>query len=417
MALFVAAIVIFSNHLPWVFAAHIVISFQVVVLVLGSPMTGEYKLAWSIPILLMPLIGGVFCLVYGREYFSRREVSTIIAQWEKSRTVLSQRPQNVLVNEETPAAQRLDHYLRSNAGYPGFRDTEVTYYSIGEDVWAAMLTEMKQAKRYILFQYFIIAAGRMWDELHAVLAQKAAEGVDVRVLYDDLGSVFCLPDKFESTLRSEGIHVQPINPFGLRLNLRYNHRNHSKILVIDGEVGLTGGVNIGDEYINLTHPYGHWKDSAVRLRGSAVHNHAVMFTAGWNAGQDNIDWNSLPPDGTDSVPAAVGGIEPAGLTSSETQPAAQTRRQTTKAGAWEAGCDAPTTKAGDQAAGGWVQPYDDSPYDRLTVGRDAYISLLGMSTETVDITLPYLIVDAQMSGAIMRAARAGARVRIITPHI
>ena len=108
-----------------------------------------------------------------------------------------------------------------------------------------MLTELKQAKRYILFQYFIIAAGRMWDELHAVLAQKAAEGVDVRVLYDDLGSVFCLPDKFESTLRSEGIHVQPINPFGLRLNLRYNHRNHSKILVIDGEVGFTGGVNIG----------------------------------------------------------------------------------------------------------------------------------------------------------------------------
>lgn len=148
----------------------------------------------------------------------------------------------------------------------------------------------------------------MWDELHAVLAQKGAEGVDVRVLYDDLGSVFCLPDKFESTLRSDGIYVQPINPFGLRLNLRYNNRNHSKILVIDGEVGFTGGVNIGDEYINLTHPYGHWKDSAVRLRGSAVHNLAVMFTAVWNAGQDDTDWNSLPPDGTDSVPAAVGGI-------------------------------------------------------------------------------------------------------------
>lgn len=146
VALFVAAIVICSNHLPWVFAAHIVISFLVVVLILGSRMTGEYKLAWSIPVLLMPLIGGVFYLIYGREYFSRRELSTIIPQWEKSRTVLSQRPQNVLVDEETPAHQRLDHYLRSNAGYPSFRDTEVTYYSIGEDVRAAMLTELKQAK-------------------------------------------------------------------------------------------------------------------------------------------------------------------------------------------------------------------------------------------------------------------------------
>lgn len=421
VALFVAAVVIFSNHLPWVFAAHIVISFLVVVLILGSRMTVEYKLAWSIPILLMPLVGGVFYLIYGREHFSYRELSTIIPQWEKSRTILRERPQDVLMDEETPGARRLEHYLRANAGYPGFNDTEVTYYPIGEDVWEAMIAELKRAKRYILFQYFIISAGRMWDELHAVLAQKAAEGVQVRVLYDDLGSVFCLPDKFEATLRAEDIHVQTINPFGWRLNLRYNNRNHSKILVIDGEVGFTGGVNIGDEYINLTHPYGHWKDSAVRLRGPAVHNLAVMFTSVWNAGQDDIKWSSLLPQGRESTCPAGGGADRAEMAGSETQFAGKSADQpVVMAGVAQGqslGSDAPTVRTDEEATFGWVQPYDDSPYDRLTVGRDAYITLLSSATKTVDITSPYLIVDSEMSGAIMRTARAGVRVRIITPHI
>lgn len=379
VAFFVLAVIFFTNKLPWLFAIHMLISFAVVVAIVASAMTPEYKLAWSIPILAMPLVGGLFYVLYGANYFTRKERATVMKPWLESRELLRD------VGDEdgcvggsgediSAGAKRQCRYLRGAAGYPAYRDTLVTYYPIGEKAWRAMLAELEKAERYILFQYFIISAGQMWDELHEVLARKAAAGVDVRVLYDDLGSVFTLPRGFESTLTAEGIRVQPINPFGLRMQLRYNNRNHAKILVIDGKVGFTGGVNIGDEYINLERPYGHWKDTAVRLEGSAAYSLAVMFATVWNAGDDPLDWDMLP--------------------ATEWRESIGTGRDT-----------------------GWVQPYDDSPYDKLTVGQDAYITLLATAKKTVDITSPYLIVDGELSGALKRAVRSGVRVRIITPHI
>ncbi|MDO5721897.1 MAG: cardiolipin synthase [Actinomycetaceae bacterium] len=382
IAFFVAAIVYFSKHLPWLFAVHVALSVVVVIAILASSMAPEYKLAWSIPILLLPLVGGAFYLLYGHRHFSARELTTIHPIWEKSRELRRANTRHVLVDETHPNAPRLEHYLRTSANYPGDPDTEVTYYDSGDKVWKAMLAELENAERYILFQYFIISAGKMWDELHAVLARKAAEGVDVRVLYDDLGSVFTLPKKFESTLREEGIKVQPINPFGLRMTLRYNNRNHAKIMVIDGKVGFTGGVNIGDEYINLDSPYGYWKDTAVRLRGPAVYNLAIMFATVWNAGEDDLDWTQLPAD-----------------------PAAHARTS-----------GKPARPATVDPAVGWVQPYDDSPYSNLRVGEDAYLTLLSNAQHRVDITSPYLIVDAQVTGALKRAARSGLQIRIITPN-
>lgn len=378
VAFFVIAVLFFSQKLPWLFAIHMLISFAVVVAIVASAMTPEYKLAWSIPILAMPLVGGLFYVLYGANYFTRKERSVVMKPWLESRQLLrgidGENDCADSDGEASAGAMRQRRYLRGAAGYPYYQNTRVTYYPIGEKAWRAMLAELEKAERYILFQYFIISAGQMWDELHKVLARKAAQGVDVRVLYDDLGSVFTLPRGFESTLTAEGIRVQPINPFGLRMQLRYNNRNHAKILVIDGAVAFTGGVNIGDEYINLESPYGHWKDTAVRLEGSAAYSLAVMFATVWNAGDDPLDWNILP--GT-------------------------TRREPIGAG----------------RSTGWVQPYDDSPYDKLTVGQDAYITLLATAKKTVDITSPYLIVDAELSGALKRAVRSGVRVRIITPHI
>lgn len=379
VAFFVIAVLFFTQKLPWLFAIHMLISFAVVVAIVASSMTPEYKLAWSIPILAMPLVGGLFYLLYGANYFTRKERAVVMQPWLESRQLLRDvGDENGIAAGDggsiSAGAKRQSHYLREAAGYPAYRDTRVTYYPIGEQAWRAMLAELEKAERYILFQYFIISAGRMWDDLHAVLARKAAEGVDVRVLYDDLGSVFTLPRGFETTLKSEGIRVQPINPFGLRMQLRYNNRNHAKILVIDGTVGFTGGVNIGDEYINLESPYGHWKDTAVRLEGTAAYSLAIMFATVWNAGDDPLDWDMLP---------------------------AAARQKS----------------VGSAESAGWVQPYDDSPYDKLTVGQDAYITLLATAKKTVDITSPYLIVDAELSGALKRAVRSGVRVRIITPHI
>lgn len=374
LALFVVGVLYFSSSLPWLFTAHLVISGAVVLAIAGSTMRPEYKLMWSLPIVIVPLVGGMFYLVYGRNHFTPRERATLRKPWDHSRTLLARAATPVEFPADTPAGpRRQEHYLRATAGYPASTNTLVTYYPTGEDAFEAMLAELEKAEDYILFQYFIITAGHMWDRLHAILARKAAAGVRVHILYDDLGSVFTLPRHFRRNLEAEGIHVQPINPFGFRMLLRYNNRNHEKILVIDGKVGFTGGINIGDEYINRASPYGYWKDTAVRLEGSAVYNLAIMFATVWNGGKEPLDWQMLTP------PAS--------------------------------------TQPDDGAAHGIVQPYDDSPFDDLLVGQDAYLNLLSTARKTVDITSPYLIVDAEVTGALMRAARAGVRVRIITPHI
>ncbi|MDO5727845.1 MAG: phospholipase D-like domain-containing protein, partial [Bowdeniella nasicola] len=372
IAVLVIAIVFFTGKLPWLFTVHIIISALVIIWILASSMAPEYKISWSIPILLMPLVGGLFYLLYGRSYFTKGERESLMIPWQKSRALLDGVNHRGDMSAHCNAgARRIAHYLRSAAHYPAYGNTAVTYYPTGEDAWKAMLAELEQAEDYILFQYFIISAGTMWDELYAVLARKAAAGVKVHILYDDLGSVFTLPRNFEQTLHEAGVHVQPINPFGLKMLLRYNNRNHAKILVVDGKVGFTGGINIGDEYINITSPYGHWKDVAVRLHGPAVYSLAIMFATVWNAEKETLAWSSL----------------------------------------------APSPHLSGEHARGWVQPYDDSPFDNLRVGQDAYIALLATAQESVDITSPYIIVDAEMTGAIIRAARSGVRIRIITSHI
>lgn len=386
LAVLVVVVVFFARLSPWLLGLQVLLAVVVTVSIVASNMPPEYKLAWTIPILLAPLFGGVFYLLYGARMFTPKERARLTASWQQGRRALQSPipppellPSGASASAPVPSslasvpalARRQAHYLETVAHYPPYQDTCVDYYPLGELGFAAMLEAMEQAEHYILFQYFIVSAGTMWDQMFDVMARKAAAGVEVRVLYDDVGSYFTLPRKFDQTLTEAGIKVQAINPFGPRVKLRYNNRNHSKILVIDGRVAFTGGINIADEYINAKVVYGHWKDTVVRVEGSAAWSFAVMFLTVWNERSEPTDFEHFRLRGTIDPPR-----------------------------------DAP----------GWVQPFDDSPFDDDPVGLESYLAMIDQAQHSVRIMTPYLILDSRMVRTLVLAAQSGVRVQIVTPH-
>lgn len=361
-----------SEESPWLYALSLALSVVAVVWILVKPMPPEYRLAWVIPILVVPVLGGAFYLLYGSRLLTAKDYRRLDEAQRDATRALTAGPAAPPVLESLPIeAARQSRYLTATGNFPAYEGTKVEYFAVGEDGFARMLDDLERAERYILFEYFIVAAGVMWDQIFDVLRRKAEQGVDVRVLYDDLGSYFVLPENFHATLQAAGIKVQAVNPLGVRLRMRYNNRNHRKILVIDGLVSYTGGINIADEYINVVEKFGHWKDTVVRIEGPATWSFVAMFLNVW-------DFKGEPDDYTRFVP--VGELE---------QP-----------GEW-----------------GVVQPFDDSPFDNCPVGEEAYLGLLNRARQSVDIFTPYLVIDARMLEGLKQAARSGIRVRIVTPHI
>lgn len=366
LALLAVVIVFFRNLSPWLITAQLVLALVVMVGIIGSDMTTEYKLAWTIPLFIAPVFGAVFYLLYGARPLSRYQKAQMIAARTATSRALAE------YRSAPPGSEQISRessYL-DNAGYPVTSGNAVEYFPLGELGFEKMLADLETAERYIFFEYFIVSAGTMWDQIHEVLARKAAAGVEVRVLYDDVGSHFTLPARFHETLTASGIHVQAVNPLGARLSVKYNNRDHRKILVIDGRVAFTGGINIADEYINVVHPYGHWKDVVVRMEGPAAWNFAAIFLAMWSVSEP-LEFNRYLP----SVPVA------------------------------------------DPGQPGWVQPFDDSPYDDFVVGLDSYLNLISRAERSVDIFSPYLILDARTVGTLLMVARSGVRIRIVVPHI
>ena len=236
-----------------------------------------------------------------------------------------------------------------------------------------MLEELRKAKRYIFLEYFIIQPGVFWDSILEVLEEKVKEGVDVRVLYDDIGCLFTLPKDYAAQLEAWGIRCCVFNRFVPILSLRLNNRDHRKLCIIDGHTGFTGGINLADEYINRTVKYGHWKDTAILLRGEAVWSMTVMFLTMWDYMRGEEDLESFRPVDMPQLPAECGNY--------------------------------------------FVQPYTDSPLDEEAVGETVYLNLINKARRYVYLTTPYLIVSDSVNTALCSAAKSGVDVRILTPHI
>ncbi len=267
--------------------------------------------------------------------------------------------------------QNLARYLDTVPGFPVFKNGESTYFSTGGEMLAAMLEDIKHAKRYIFLEYFIIAKGEMWDSILELLREKALEGVDVRVIYDDFGCFLTLPPKYERKFRQSGIKCLVFNKVYPFLSSSHNNRDHRKITVIDGEIAYTGGINLADEYINKKIKYGHWKDNAIRIYGEGAWSFTAMFLRMWTL------LSGKEEDLLSYQPVRI----------------------------------LPTLEDG------WVQPYTDSPVDAENVSERVYMQVIQASHRYLYITTPYLMVDDDLLSALKFAAKSGVDVRIITPGI
>ncbi len=252
-------------------------------------------------------------------------------------------------------------------------NTKVTYYPVGEDMFASMLEDLKKAEHYIFLEYFIIQEGLMWDWILEILEQKVKEGVDVRLIYDDVGCVSLLPFHYAGMMEEKGIKCLAFNRFIPVVSLVMNNRDHRKIMVIDGHTAYNGGINLADEYINKKLRFGHWKDTGVRIHGDAVFNFTLMFLEVWNAFKvPDLDYSIFRPRRWHEEPFE-----------------------------------------GD----GYVAPYADTPLDNEALGENVYINILNQAKDYVYIATPYLLISDEMENALCLAAKRGVDVRILMPGI
>lgn len=351
-----------------------VVSLLAVLWIINRDENPAYQMAWVIFILVFPLLGGLFYLLVGNKRPSKKMRLRLEAEQKRTKEVLTQDPKVLKEAEEADARVKGQFaYLSENCGFPAYRNTKTRYYKLGDDLFPELLEELKAAEHFIFMEYFIVEDGRMWNSILDVLEEKAKAGLDVRFIYDDLGSVSLLPPGYEWQLEAKGIRCMAFNPFIPLWSLVMNNRDHRKITVIDGHTAFSGGVNLADEYINEKLRFGHWKDTGFMLKGEAVWNYTVMFLQMWNAfRKTDVSYEAFRPK-----------------------------------------CHHPEPFVSD----GFVQPYGDTPLDNEIAAENVYLNILNQARDYVYIFTPYLIIDHEMETALCLAAKRGVDVRIVTPGI
>lgn len=349
------------------------ISILVAVSIINKKEKPAYKLTWIFLILSVPVVGGLFYLLFARQSSARWYKREIEKTRERARPFLTQDGETMKsFLEEAPEYAHQVRYLQGYAGFPLYRRTATEYLTPGEEKFRRLLEELEKAEKYIFLEYFIVQEGVMWDAVLQILRRKAASGVEVRVMYDDMGCFLILPAGYQKKLESMGIQCVVFNPFRPVLSAIQNNRDHRKIASIDGKVVFTGGVNLADEYINTFEKYGHWKDASIMLKGEAAWSMTMMFLQMWDlCRRTQTDYEAYRP--------------------------------------WrEEPCAVPSD--------GYVQPYADSPMDAENVGEHVYLQMINGARDYLYINTPYLIVDDNMLSALRLAAKSGVDVRIVTPH-
>lgn len=362
-----------NDYYGWISIATSLLALLVVLRIYGRHQNAAMKTSWIILILWFPIFG--LCLYFlcgrsGANWLMRRRFQKCRDKYSK---LLSQDPAvlHALEDEDLAVANQA-RYLIHYGPYPIYRNTDVTYYATAEEGIAAQKEALKRAEKFIFMEYHAIEDSVSFREIETILVQKAHQGVEVRLFYDDMGSIWFINSSFVRHMERQGIQCRVFNLLMPVINVFMNNRDHRKITVIDGQVGFTGGYNLADEYFNITHPYGHWKDTGIRLEGDAVQNLTVMFLEMWNA---------MKPSNEDVRPYL------------------------------------PPVVYQAQENGGFVQPYADSPLDSERVGESVYMNIIKNARQYVYITTPYLILDDEMILELNLAAKRGVDVRIITPGI
>ena len=357
---------------PYITLLTEILAFLAVVNIHARYRPSASKISWIILILFFPVLGLCIYLLVGQPWATR----TMRRRFENiDRNLIDQLPQAEApvqaLKERDLAAGNLAGYLFKWCKYPLYQNTVVEFHGQGEIAFEKLKAELRKAEKFIFMEYHAIEFSQCFMEIEAILEERVKAGVEVRLFYDDVGSFSFIGPNFLQHMREKGIRCRVFNPLMPIISPFMNNRDHRKITVIDGKVGFTGGYNLADEYFNVKHPYGHWKDTGIMLRGDAVRSLTVMFLEMWNAVKKmDRDYGKYTEI---SCPAK----------------------------------DAP----------GFVQPYADSPLDDERVGENVYLNLLKNAKKTCWITTPYLILDDEMMHELVLAAKRGVDVRIITPGI
>lgn len=369
---FVLTVTKIGEQFYFVYLFLICLDIILVIYIMNRDENPSYKLAWIVAISIFPLFGG---LSYVFIRISRRipkEIGNLYQQ--QAQAYLIQNNDTLkLLGEKMPDSANIAKYVSEYAPYPVYRRTSCKYFPLGELQFEAMIEELKKAKRFIFMEFFIISEGYMFDTVSEILIQKAREGLDVRLMYDGIGTGMLNSSKPFKNLRKYGVKCKAFNPFTPFLDSIQNNRDHRKIIVIDGHTAFNGGTNLADEYINRIERFGHWKDTAIMLRGEAVWNYTIMFLQLWEFGERRgSDFESFLP----------------------------TERLFF-----------------DTPSDGFVQPFSDSPLDNEEVSKCVYLDMINNAKKSIRITTPYLILDDELLNALGFACKKGVDVTIITPHI
>jgi len=362
-----------TEILPLIAYGNWAISIIIVFWLVKKDEPSTYKTIWIIIIMTIPTLGGVLYLIFEENPHIKRIDKRINAE-HNSIDGLLRDAGTQYTQQSGSRAEGCSRYIRLASSYHPYKNTATKYYPMGELMFEDMLADLRRAQKFIFVEYFIISASGMWDRMLEILTQKAAQGVDVRLIFDDLGGGSLFSRDYVARLKAQGIKVVRFNPMTPVLSMFMNNRNHRKMLVIDGNTAFNGGINISDEYINQDNRLGVWKDAGVRLKGEAVLSFTHMFVKIWNAfcrsGERITDHMSYKSNEDFS-----------------------------------------------SLSDGVVMPYDDSPLNTEQLGENVYIDILNQAKNYVYIFTPYLIISEKMIYALKMAAKRGVDVRLVTPGI
>ncbi|MCL1824102.1 MAG: cardiolipin synthase [Oscillospiraceae bacterium] len=366
----VASIMIFLSALfiP-IFGLFLLANIIIVIGIVNRNSNPMFKVAWLVPVLAFPVCGALFYIMFGRTHLNKKNTAKITAALNSANNFLSVNQELLTrLSAKAPHIAREAYYITESANTDIYEFTETEYLCPGSVFFKKLIPELKKAKKFIFIEYFIINDGEMWETIKQILIEKQRHGAEIRVLYDDMGSAISgVTPEFPQELRKLGFKVAVFNPYRPSLDTFLNYRDHRKICIIDGKTAFTGGINISDEYIGEHERFGFWQDSTVMLRGDAVNRMTVMFLQLW------------------------------AFTTQETQNYADYLVD------FRANHD------------GYVIPFSDEPLTQDLICESAYINIIANATKYVYICAPYLILDQTVSSALIRAAKSGVDVRIITP--
>ena len=357
--------------LVWVSLVFMV-SVATVIAIVNRSMSPESKVTWLI-VTFVPVFGPLLYLMFGERRLSKKELKQLqelnsIAFHENNGRQLHLQLQET----DKSAYGIINALLHMDSNAEVYDQTDSQFFASGEEIWQQMLKDLKRAEKFIFLEYYIVEEGLMWDSMLEILEEKAAQGVEVKMLYDDIGCMVTLPGDYTVYLRSKGIDAHKFNKVIPRMTVAYNNRDHRKILVIDGQISYTGGINLADEYINHIERFGHWKDSGIRIDGPATQAFTRLFLMNWYINRGEIsDFDQYHLEN-------------------------QTR-----------------------SGSGLCIPYGSGPKPiyQMKVGKIVYQNLINQAEDFVYITTPYLIIDYDLTEDIKNAAMRGVDVRIVTPHI